>query len=144
MGKSVDYGNEVDEDDEEEEGQDFKSQVSDEEALQKNYLDQTEMISSIKQVAWKPAKNISYETLALTDSQLNCKIRGAGFRPNGKFRTIKNTCLLSKIRTRCRLRKRNPAMAICVTMYNEEVEELKLTLSGLIHNYNLFRLEKDS
>ena len=107
-------------------------------------MDRTANISAFKQVAWKPPQNMSYETLCLTNSELNSMIRAAGFRSNGKFRTIKNTCLLSKIKTRCRLRKRNPAMAICVTMYNEEVEELRNTLSGLIHNYNLFRLEKDS
>ena len=30
-------------------------------------------------------------------------------------------------------------MAICITMYNENEQELKNTLRGIIHNYNCFR-----
>ena len=33
-------------------------------------------------------------------------------------------------------------MAVCITMYNEHVSELKETLNGLIHNYNSFRNDK--
>jgi len=73
---------------------------------------------------WKPARNISYETLALTTSQLNCKIRPAGFRSNAAFRQLKKTCLLSQIRARCALREQNPRMAVCITMYNEDEREL--------------------
>ena len=32
-------------------------------------------------------------------------------------------------------------MAVCITMYNEDVAELKTTLKGLIHNYNCFRAD---
>ena len=77
----------------------------------------------------------------LVKSQFNSKVRGAGFRATGTARVIKKTCLLSKIRTRCLMRKRPPAMAVCITMYNEKVEELKVTLRGLIHNYNCFRAD---
>lgn len=109
-----------------------------------NYLDQTDMISAFKTVAWKKAQNISYETLCLTTSQLNCKVRATGFRTNGKMRMIKNTCLLSKIKTHCRIRGSDPKMAICITMYNEDEQELKNTLKGLIHNYNLFRCDRNN
>lgn len=78
----------------------------------------------------------------LTKSEFNSKVRGAGFRTSGKARHIKKTCLLSKIYQRCHdIRKRPPAMAVCITMYNEHVSELKTTLKGLIHNYNCFRAE---
>lgn len=40
-------------------------------------------------------------------------------------------------------RKRKPAMAICITMYNEDEQELKNTLRGVVHNYNCFRAEDD-
>lgn len=94
---------------------------------------------------WKPRTETTYETLVLTQkkSQFNCKVRGAGFRTNGKMRHIKKTCLLAKIKTRCRIRKRDPALAICITMYNEDEVELKNTLRGLIHNYNCFRSDKN-
>lgn len=81
--------------------------------------------------------------MALADSQLNCKIRPCGFRSSGKMRKIKNTCLLSKIKTKCRLRGRNPKLAVCITMYNENEQELKNTLTGVIHNYNELRIDKD-
>jgi len=98
--------------------------------------------TDFKQVEWKPRSETTYETLMLTKTQFNCKIRGAGFRTNGKIRHIKKTSLLAKIRTRCRIRKRDPALAICITMYNEDEVELKNTLRGLIHNYNCFRADK--
>ena len=73
---------------------------------------------------WKPPINISYETLCLTQTTLNQKLRPAGFRSNGKHRQIKNTSMISKIRTRCRIRKENPKLAVCITMYNEDESEL--------------------
>lgn len=79
----------------------------------------------------------------LTKTAFNSKVQGAGFRKNGKFRKIKRTCLLSKIQSHCKLRGRKPAIAICITMYNEHVSELKTTLKGIIHNYNCFRADKD-
>lgn len=38
-------------------------------------------------------------------SQLNYKMKPAGFRPTGNYRKIKNTCLLAKIKERCRIKK---------------------------------------
>lgn len=99
----------------------------------------TSGITEIQQSSWKPALHHSYETMALADSQLNCKIRPCGFRPSGKMRKIKNTCLLSKIKTKCRLKNKNPKMAVCITMYNEDEQELRNTLNGVIYNYNELR-----
>lgn len=50
--------------------------------------------------------------------------------------------MLAKIRTKCRTRKENPKLAVCITMYNEDVSELKHTLSGCLHNYNTCKLDK--
>ena len=91
---------------------------------QESLGDKTEHIAGIAERDWKPPNNVSYETLVLTDSTLNCKIRPAGFRPSGKYRQVKNTCLLSKIKTRCRIRGEAPKMAVCITMFNEDVSEL--------------------
>lgn len=98
-------------------------------------------IPAVKDKTWKPPLNKSYELLCLTNSELNHKIRPAGFRPTGKCRQVKSTCLLSKIRTRCIMRKAWPKMAVCITMYNEDESELLTTLSGVIHNYNCLRLD---
>lgn len=97
---------------------------------------------TLRQNDWKKRTNMTYETMVLTKTEFNSKVQGAGFRKNGKFRKIKRTCLLSKIQARCKMRNKKPAMAICITMYNEHVSELKTTLRGLIHNYNCFRADK--
>ena len=33
-------------------------------------------------------------------------------------------------------------MGVCITMFNEDENELKRTLRGVIHNYNSLRLDK--
>ena len=33
-------------------------------------------------------------------------------------------------------------MAVCITMYNEDESELKLTLEGVIQNYNAMYMDK--
>ena len=76
--------------------------------------------STIGAGEWKPRSETTYETLILTRSQFNSKVRGAGFKSDGGKRQIKKTCLLSKIRTRCLIREKNPALAVCITMYNED------------------------
>lgn len=100
------------------------------------------MYSQVVEAEWKPPTNISYETMVLTNTELNCKVRPAGFRPSARYRQIKNTCMLAKIRTRCRLRKQNPRLMVCITMYNEDEKELQTTLAGLLHNYNCFKLDE--
>lgn len=108
-----------------------------------NSQDQTGNITELQQENWKPAREHSYETLALADSQFNRKIRPAGFRSNGKWRKIKNNCLISKIKTKCRIKNKNPKLAVCITMYNENEEELKRTLTGVLQNYNELRCDKE-
>ena len=49
--------------------------------------------------------------------------------------------MISKIRTRCRIRKDNPKLAVCITMYNEDEKELQHTLRGCLHNYNCMKLD---
>ena len=97
--------------------------------------------TKVGEKVWKPPLNKSYELLTLTNSELNYKIRPAGFRPTGKMRQVKQTCLLSTIRTRCVMRGQFPKTAVCITMYNENEAELLATLSGVCHNYNSLRLD---
>jgi len=60
------------------------------------------------------------------------QVRPAGFLSNGKPRLIKNTTLLSKMRMRCDIKLKDPKLAVCITMYNEDESELKNTLKGVI------------
>lgn len=50
---------------------------------------QTRMTVANKQ--WKPRSDTTYETLVLTKSEFNSKVRGAGFREDGRARHIKFT-----------------------------------------------------
>lgn len=72
---------------------------------------------------------------------MNAKVRPAGFRSSGKHRQVKNTSMISKIRTRCRIRKENPKLAVCITMYNEDENELRTTLTGCLQNYNTLKVD---
>ena len=83
-------------------------------------------------INWKPAKFLSYETMGLTSTKLNPTIRPCGFKINGKNRTIKNTCLLGRMKKLNMLRKTNPKLAVCITMYNETEDELKTTIKGVL------------
>ena len=92
---------------------------------------------------WKPVQNQSYETMVLEENPNFEKIKPAGFRRNGILRQIKRTFMLHEIRQRCILKKKNPILGVCITMYNEDEEELKLTLKGILQNYNAMRVEKN-
>lgn len=107
----------------------------------KKIADESDGGTSFAMQEWKKRSETTYETLVLAKTQFNCKVKGAGFRKNGKMRTIKKNVLLAKMKTRCRLRKAPPKLAMCLTMYNEDTVELKNTLRGLIHNYNTFRAD---
>lgn len=106
-------------------------------------METEDIISEGGAAPWKPPINVSYETMVLTKTAKNNKVRPAGFRPSAKYRQIKNTCMLAKIKTRCRIRKQNPRLAVCITMYNEDEKELQTTLSGCLHNYNCLKMDKN-
>jgi hypothetical protein len=61
----------------------------------------------------------------------------SGFRPNGKGRKLKN-CMISKIKAKSKS-ETSLKVAVCITMYNENEQELKNTLKGVILNYNELR-----
>jgi len=41
------------------------------------------------------------------------------------------------------LSKENPKLAVCITMYNENEEELRTTMKGVIQNYNAMYMDKN-
>ena len=51
-----------------------------------------------EKLRWKPARFQSYETMALTTTKLNNRVRPCGFKYDGKQRIIKSTCLLSRMK----------------------------------------------
>ena len=61
-----------------EESEDDQSYTSESKS---NYTNKT-----VHQVQWKPMSETTYETLVLTNSEFNSKVRGAGFRTDGKAR----------------------------------------------------------
>ena len=50
---------------------------------EEDFEDDLEGAPLTKAAAWKPAKFVSFETIALTSTKLNPSIRPAGFRTNG-------------------------------------------------------------
>ena len=56
---------------------------------------------------------------------------------------IKNTCLLGRMKKLNILRKQNPKLAVCITMYNENEAELKTTMRGVLQNYNAMYLDPE-
>jgi hypothetical protein len=92
---------------------------------------------------WKPAKFQSYETMGLTKTKLNVNTRPCGFRATGKMRTIKSTCLIARMKRHNMLKNMNPKLAICITMYNENENELKTTMTGILQNYNAMYSDPD-
>ena len=93
---------------------------------------------------WKPAKFVSYETMGLCKTVDNPTMRPCGFRKDGKLRKIKDTCLIARMRNINIMKdKSKPKLAVCITMYNENEEELRWTLKGLIQNYNIMHTDPD-
>jgi chitin synthase len=81
---------------------------------------------------WKPAKFASYEVMGLASTKDNPIVRPCGFRKDGKFRKVKDTCMISRMRNLNILKDTRPKLAVCITMYNEDETELKFTMKGLI------------
>jgi hypothetical protein len=96
------------------------------------YEDTDEDYRESNKCDWKPAKFVSFETMGLTSTKLNPTVRPCGFRTNGRDRMIKSTCLLARIKKVNMLKKTNPKLAVCITMYNENESELKMTISGVL------------
>ena len=111
--------------------------------MQDDTKDLTMVEESEQQQQWKPAKYVSYETMGLTTTKLNPTVRPCGFRTNGRNRTIKSTCLLARMKRLNMLRKSNPKLAVCITMYNENENELKDTMTGVLQNYNIMFKDPD-
>lgn len=41
----------------------------------------------------------------------------------------------------CILKGISPKLAVCITMYNENEEELKTTIAGVLQNYNAMNMD---
>jgi hypothetical protein len=56
---------------------------------------------------------------------------------------IKTTCMLARMKKICLLNGTTPKLAVCITMYNENESELKMTIAGVLQNYNIMAMDKD-
>jgi len=64
-----------------------------------------------------------------------------GFRTDGKIRKVKQTCLISRMKNLCMLKGTTPQIAVCITMYNEDENLFKMTLRGVLQNYNTMNMD---
>lgn len=90
---------------------------------------------------FKPPKHRTFETMGLVSTKKNPITRPCGFRKDGSIRKIKDTCLLARMRNLAMLKDRNPKLAVCITMYNEDEKLLMHTLSGVMQNYNAMYMD---
>ena len=79
--------------------------------------------------------------MGLTKTEKNTVMRPCGFQRNGQPRKVKDTCLISRMR-QLAIKKDTPVkIAVCITMYNESEDELQITLSGVLQNYNAMYMD---
>lgn len=57
-----------------------------------------------------------------------------GFLKNGQIRPIYGNSLIGRIKRYHHNHGTNPKLMICVTMYNEDVEEFKISMRGVLQN----------
>jgi len=79
---------------------------------------------------YKPSKYHSFETIQLVSEEL--RTRPGGFRSNGMPGKMADQTLLRLVKRRFKHMGRAPKLAICITMYNEDVKEFKETIAGVI------------
>lgn len=77
--------------------------------------------------------------MVLSGTKENKNPRPCGFKSNGRWRKLKTTCLISHIKGMTNSREPTLKLAVCITMYNEDEEQLKYTLTGVLENYNELR-----
>ena len=87
-----------------------------------------------------PFADHSFDTIQLLVGDLESL--PCGFGINGAKRKIKRQSMLGKLKERCQARHSPPKLAVCITMYNEEENELRDTLQGVIENYHELRQDK--
>ena len=92
---------------------------------------------------WKQPKFITYETMRLVTKGEDQIVVPCGFRKDGGLRKIKQTCLISRMRSLCKIKGTQPKIAACITMYNEDESLFKLTLQGILQNYNAMYSDED-
>jgi len=95
---------------------------------QSEFDEEQDELNAAKMVNWKPYKFRSYETMGLASTEINPTMRPCGFKKDGNYRKIKDSCLLARMRNLCILGDRRPKLAVCITMYNEAVDEFKTTI----------------
>jgi len=98
-------------------------------------------VTEIQNNPFKPPKHHSFDTMQLIFGDL--KVTPCGFGTNGKKRNFKKQTLIRNIYTRCKLRKYGPKLCVCITMYNEEIQELRDTMRGVIDNFNELRRDPE-
>ncbi len=59
-----------------------------------------------------------------------------GFKAGGEYVKLSSDSLLSKIRKKHRALATKLKLAVCITMYNEDEQELKDTIEGVLENFN--------
>jgi len=80
--------------------------------------------------------NYEVITLIKTDAQ-STNFIPCGFLKNGQIRPIYGNSLIGRIKRYHHNNGTNPKLMVTITMYNEDVDEFKLTMRGIMQNYEV-------
>jgi cellulose synthase/poly-beta-1,6-N-acetylglucosamine synthase-like glycosyltransferase len=81
---------------------------------------------------------VNYETLSMikTDTE-NHTFMPCGFLKNGQIRPIYGNSTIGKLKRYHHNQGTNPKLMTCITLYNEDIEEFKFTMRGVLQNYEV-------
>ena len=84
----------------------------------------------------KPNENgVNYETVSMVKTDVvNHKFMPCGFLKSGQIRPISSHCKIGQIKRYHHARGTSPKLMVCITMYNEDIEEFKFTMRGVLQN----------
>lgn len=78
---------------------------------------------------------VNYETMCMIKTDpVNHQFMPCGFLKNGQIRPIYGNSLIGRLRRYHHNHGTSPKLMVCITMYNEDVEEFKTTMRGVLQN----------
>jgi len=87
---------------------------------------------------------VDYETMDMIEINKDShKYIPCGFNKSGQFRLINKESHVGRLRSGHQAANSNPKMIVCITMYNEDEEELKFTMRGVLQNFEAMVQDPD-
>lgn len=79
------------------------------------------------------SNGVNYETISMIKTDpVNHTFVPCGFLKNGQIRPIYGNSLIGRIKRYHQNNGTNPKLMVCITMYNEDEEEFKNSMRGVL------------